>query len=75
MLNPGCGNIQGGVVGPDGGMCDYKVRVTGKFQKCLERQVTEGVQIGHCEMSGGILLNSRNEYFTPKNIEPIFKQW
>ena len=54
---------------------DYNVRVTGTFRKCLERQVTEGLLIEMCEKSGGKLLNSKNEYFTPKNVQTIFKQW
>ena len=56
-------------------MGDFKMKVTGKFRKCLERQVSEGIQITQCENEGGNLLNSKNEYFTPKNVETIFKQW
>ena len=58
-----------------GGMVDFKMKETGKFRKCLERQVSEWIQITMCENEGGTLLNSKNEYFTPKNVEPIFKQW
>ena len=68
-------DIHSGVVGPNNGMGDYKMKVTRKFKRCLERQVTEGVSITECEQSGGKLLNSKNEYFTPKNIETIVKQW
>ena len=68
-------DVHGGVVGDNEGMSDYNVKVTGKFRKCLERQVTEGLLIEKCEKSGGKLLNSKNEYFTPKNVETIFKQW
>ena len=70
--HPGCAC---GVVGDNEGMSDYNVMVTGKFRKCLERQVTEGLLIDKCEKSGGKLLNSKNEYFTPKNVQTIFKQW
>ena len=62
-------------MGDNEGMSDYNVRVTGKFRKCLERQVTEGLLIEKCEKSGGKLLNSKNEYFTPKNVQTIFNQW
>ena len=65
-------DMHGGVVE---GMGDFKMKVTGKFRKCLERQVSEGIQITLCKNEGGTLLNSKNEYFTPKNVETIFKQW
>ena len=65
-------DMHGGVVG---GMGDFNMKVTGKFRKCLERQVSEGIQITMCENEGGTLLNSKNEYFTPKNVETVFKQW
>jgi hypothetical protein len=68
-------DVHEGVVGESDGMLDYTVRVTGKFRKCLERQVTEGILIDECERGGGKLLNSKNEYFTPKNVQTIFKQW
>ena len=68
-------DVHGGFVGESEGMCDFDMKVTGKFRKCLERQVTEGILIEMCEKGGGKLLNSKNEYFTPKNIETVFKQW
>ena len=33
-------DVHEGAVGESGGMLDYIVTVTGKFRKCLERQVT-----------------------------------
>ena len=68
-------DVHGGVLGDKNGMSDYMMNVTGKFMKCLERQVTEGIRIEMCEKEGGQLLNSKNEYFTPRNIETVFKQW
>ena len=62
-------------MGDNEGMSDYNVMVTGKFRKCLERQVTEVLFIDKCEKSEGKLLNSKNEYFTPKNVQTIFNQW
>ena len=68
-------DVHGGVLGDENGMSDYMMNVTGRFTKCLERQVTEGIRIEMCEKEGGQLLNSENEYFTPRNIETVFKQW
>ena len=68
-----------GLVGEDGGMNDYRMKVTGKLKKCLQRQVNEGVLIekceAECEAEGGKLLNSKKEYFTAKTIQTLFKQW
>ena len=44
-------------MGDNEGMSDYNVMVTGKFRKCLERQVTEGLLIDKGEKSGGKFLN------------------
>ena len=68
-------NVHDGEVGENNGMNDYRMKVTGKFRKCLERQVNEGVRIQKCEDKGGTLLNSKKEYFTPRTIQTIFKQW
>ena len=62
-----------GEVGDKGGMEDYKVRVTKKFKRCLERQVDEDIRMQHCELSGGTVL-SRNEFYTPKSVQPVFRQ-
>ena len=43
-------------------------------KKCLDRQVDEGLRITECETEGGDILNSRNEWFTPKIVEAIFRQ-
>jgi hypothetical protein len=42
--------------------------------KCLERQLTEGLLKDKCEKCWGKLLKSKNEYFTTKNVQTIFKQ-
>ena len=55
-----------GVVGEDMGMLDYQMKVTKKFEKCLYRQVLEDIRMQHCVSKGGSLLNSKNEYYTPK---------
>ena len=68
-------DIHGGAVGADEGRNDFRMSVTGVFKKCLERQVFEGVRIQKCEDEGGVLLNSKKEYFTSKHIQTIFKQW
>ena len=56
------------VVGRGGGMEDYKVKVAQKFQKCLYRQVDEDVRMQEFETDGGVLLNSKYEYYTPKSV-------
>ena len=65
----------GGVVGDNGGLNDYRMSVKKKFVKCLDRQVFEDVRMQHCLMNGGTLLNSKNEYYTPKSVQVSFKQW
>ena len=65
----------GGVVGLDTGTTDYRMRVTKKFEKCLYRQVFEDIRMQHCVSEGGSLLNSKNEYYTPKSVQAVFKQW
>ena len=46
-----------------------------KFGKCLNRQVHEDIRMQKFVSKGGTLLNSKNEYFTPKSVQAIFKQW
>ena len=58
----------------DGGMDDYKFKVTGVFRKCLDRQVGEGLRILECEKEGGTTLNSKNEWLTRKIVETLFRQ-
>ena len=57
-----------GIIGDAGGKFDYTMKVTGRFRKCLERQVNNGVLIKKCENEGENILNSKNEYFTSKNV-------
>ena len=65
----------GGVFGLDTGIADYRMRVTKKFEICLYRQVFEDIRMQHCVSEGGSLLNSKNEYYTPKSVQAVFKQW
>ena len=63
-----------GIVGQNEGMSDYKVKVVGKYQKCLYRQVDEDVRMQQNEACGDILLNSKYEYYMPKSVQPVFRQ-
>ena len=67
-------DVHGGAVGPDSGVNDYKVRVAGKFNKCLQRQVDEDIRMQEFEANGATLLNSKHEYFTPKSVQAVFRQ-
>ena len=67
-------DYHGGVIGVDGGMGDFKFSVTGVFKKCLDRQFDEGFRIIQCEAENGLVLNSKNEWFTPKIVETVFRQ-
>ena len=69
-----CRDCHDGVVGDEGGMGDYMFKVSGVFKKCLDRQVDEGLRIIECEKEGGKVLNSKNEWFTPKIVEAVFRQ-
>ena len=64
----------GGVMGADRGLRDYQFTVTGAFKKCLDRQVEEGFRISQCEAENGVVLNLKNEWFTPKTVEVVFRQ-
>ena len=64
----------GGVLGDDRGLTDYKFRVVKKFRKCLERQIDEDQRMQKNERDGGVTLNSKNEYYTPKGVQPVFLQ-
>ena len=68
-------DYHGGVVGGNGGVDDYGMKVTKQFIKCLNRQVFEDIRMQACVMKGGTLLNSKNEYYTPKSVQVIYKQW
>ena len=68
-------DVHGGVVGVNRGLMDYKMCVTKKFKKCLDRQVFEDIRMQQCVEKGGTLLNSKNEYYTPKSVQVIYKQW
>ena len=67
-------DCHGGAVSGNGGMDDYEFKVTGVFTKCLNRQVDEGLRMTVCEGEGGQMLNSKNEYYTPKIVLPMFRQ-
>ena len=62
----------GGVVGENGGIEDFKVKVSESFSKCLQRQVDEDIRMQEYETSGGQLLNSKYEYYTSKSVQTIF---
>ena len=64
----------GGLVGADDGREDYRFRVPKTFRKCLDRQMDEDIQMQIRTKEGYKLLNSINEYYTPKSVEPIFRQ-
>ena len=61
-------------MGGPGGLLDYKFNVSGTFQKCLQRQVDEGHRMRIAEDDGQVLLNSKNEWFTPRLVVPAFRQ-
>ena len=67
-------DVHEGMVGTNGGVGDYKVKVVGKFLKCLYRQVDEDVRMQELEAGGGVLLNSKYEYYMPKSVQPLFRQ-
>ena len=67
-------DYHGGLVGENGGMKDYTVKMTGQFRRCLQRQVDEDMRMQEFEGGGGILLNSKHEWYTPKSIQPVFRQ-
>ena len=63
-----------GEVGDDEGKGDFEIKVAGVFKKCLQRQVDEDCRMQEFEGGGGVLLNSKNEYYTPKSIQTVFRQ-
>ena len=69
-----CRDNHGGVVGENNGINDFRMKVTGRFTKCLDRQVDEDLRMQEFEGGGGVILNSKCEYYTPKSIQPVFRQ-
>ena len=67
------GDFHGGVLGSEGGIKDYKAKVTGTFSKCLSCQVDEDIRMQECEAEEVVLLNSKHEYFTPKSVQAVFR--
>ena len=63
-----------GQVGEMGFMGDFKASVVEKFSKCLPRQVNEDIRMQEFESKGGNLLNSKQEYYTPKSVQTVFRQ-
>ena len=63
-----------GQLGDGGGISDYNFKVSGRFRKCLNRQIDEGLRMTASELEGTVLLNSKNEFFTPKIVMPVFRQ-
>jgi hypothetical protein len=50
-------NYYDGVVGYSNGVMDFNVKVSGKFKRCLERQVNEDIRRQHCEAEWGSVLS------------------
>ena len=67
-------DVHQGQIGEMGCQFDYKFTVKNKFTKCLQRQVDEDIRMQLREIEGSTLLNSKNEYFTPKSVQLIYKQ-
>ena len=67
-------DVHGGDIGPDGGVHNYKVKVTGTFSKCLPRLVDEDIWMQEFEANGATLLNTKHEYYTPKRVQAVFRQ-
>ena len=65
-------DYHGGQLGDGGGIKDYSFKVSGRFRKCPNRQIDEGMTAS--ELEGTVLLNSKNEFFTPKIVMPVFRQ-
>jgi hypothetical protein len=63
-----------GQVGEMGGLGDFKASVVKKFSKCLPRQVNEDIRMQEFESKGDNLLNSKQEYYTPKSVQTVFRQ-
>ena len=63
----------GGVLREERGRLDYEFNVTGVFRKCLDRQVDEGIRIFKCVAEGQNLLNSKNEWYTPRIVEHVYE--
>ena len=64
----------GGQVGDMQGMLDFSFKVSNTFQRCIQRQVDEGLRMKTREGEGCVLLNSKNELFTPKLVELDIRQ-
>ena len=69
-----CRDYHGGQVGDREGIFDFGFKVSKTFQRCLQRQVDEGLRMKMMEGEGCVLLNTKNEWFTPKLVELEFKQ-
>ena len=67
-------DVHGGQIGEQGGVSDYKFHVSSTFRRCLQRQIDEGLMMKMKENEGCILLNGKNEFFTPKLVEVTFRQ-
>ena len=67
-------DVHGGQTDEQGGISDYKFHIANTFKKCLQRQIDEGLRIKRKEAEGCILLNGKNEFYTPRLVEPVFRQ-
>ena len=48
--------------------------MSGVFRNCLDRQVDKRFQILACDSETGVVLDSKNEWFTPRIVETVFRQ-
>ena len=67
-------DVHGGQTDKQGGISDYKFHIANRFKKCLQRQIDEGLRIKRKEAEGCILLNGKNKFYTPRLVEPVFRQ-
>ena len=67
-------DVHGGQLGDQQGLMDYRFKVTNVFRKCLQRQIDEGLRIIRNENEGCMILNGKHKFYTPKLVEPNFRQ-
>ena len=83
-------DCHGGSLGQEDGSKDYKLEIEGTFRDTMSRQIDEDVRMrgrgwGEDCMTRQrrdipaapkcVLMNGKSEYFKPKSIQTIFKQW
>ena len=82
-------DYHGGEIGPNGGSTDYGLAIEGTFRDTMSRQIDEDVRMRRSgwgedalrrsdlnrDSPRCVLMNGKGEYFKPKIIETIFRQW